>query len=78
MAMPGSSNSGNLQLRSEHAQTARELVVADSPVIFKHSTTADLKELISKKFDSNYVPILDNSGTFIPSIGFCAFMAAHG
>lgn len=70
MAMPGSTNSGTVQLRSEHAQTARELVVADSPVIFKHSTTADLKELMSKKFDSNYVPILDNSGRYIPSIVF--------
>jgi hypothetical protein len=67
MAMPGGSNSGNMLLRSEHAQSARELVVADSPVIYQHSTTADLKDLISKKFDSNYVPILDNAGTI-----FCA------
>ncbi len=62
MAMPGGSNLGNMQLRSEHAQTARELVVSDTPVVFMYSTTADLKELLSKKFDSNYVPILNNAG----------------
>jgi hypothetical protein len=62
MTMPGISSSGSLQLRSEHAQCARDLIVADSPVMFQHSTTADLKELVSKNFDSNYVPILENSG----------------
>ena len=70
MTMPGISSSGSLQLRSEHAQCARELVVVDSPVMFQHSTTADLKELMSKKFDSNYVPILENSGRMFHLIPF--------
>lgn len=68
MAMPATSNSGNMLLRSEHAQTARELIVADVPFIFKHSTTTDLKELASQKFDSNYVPILDNEGRRMASL----------
>jgi hypothetical protein len=62
MAMPGANNAKSLQLRSEHAQSAQELIVADSPVVFKHSTTADLRELMSKKFESSYVPILDDAG----------------
>ena len=67
MAMPGANNAKSLQLRSEHAQSARELIVADSPVVFKHSTTADLRELMCKKFESSYVPILDDAGTSITS-----------
>ncbi len=64
MAMPGAKDSKSLVLRSEHAQSARELIVADLPVVFKHSTTADLRELISKKFESSYVAILDDPGNF--------------
>jgi hypothetical protein len=29
------------------------------------STTAELKQLISKKFESNYLPILDDAGVRI-------------
>jgi hypothetical protein len=65
MTMPGSSHSGRQPLRSEHAQCARELMIVDSPVIFMQSTTAELKQLISKKFESNYLPILDDAGVRI-------------
>ena len=77
MAMPGGSNPGSMQLRSEHAQTARELVVVDSPIIFQHSTTADLKELMSKKFDSNYVPILDNAGRNNFELQVCLYFCSR-